>query len=690
MNAIAPVTRRPPAARWAGPAPARGLLVAVAVLLALFLIVAAITPGAFSYFELSTLSTGGATLALAAMGQTLVILTGGFDLSTGATVSLVNVVLASCMGPSIASQVGMGLAALAVGAAVGAFNGFFVAFVRLQPIVVTLSSMFIVQGVTLLVQPTPGGAIPQGFSSFLTGDAIPGILPAPVAVLALAIACWLLLRNSRFGVAIFAVGSDLEAAHAAGIPTRGTIFFSYVLAGVFYGAAGAFISAQTSSADPLVGRPMLLQVFTAVVLGGTLLGGGRGGAVGSVVGAYILMIVVNILLVLNVSAYYSSVAEGAILVLAVLAGSLNRHSPAADYLRLARLKLRARADGSLAGSHRGTAFHPVLPRPARREPTRVSWLERNRRTLRTILPAYAGFALVLIATQIVSGNALTNPGYFNSLLVLSSFLVILSLGQGAVILTGGLDLSLPWMIGLVGILTAGLISGSNLATVWVLPLGLLLGTALGALNGAGIVLLGLPPIVMTLAMNGILQGAALVYSGGTPAGFASPAERWMMTGRLAGVTPVIWLLVAFVAAALLLLTRTPFGRRLYAVGNSPLVARLSGVGVGRTLIGVYALSGFCAALVGILLSGFSGQASLGMGDDYLLPSIAAVVVGGTLITGGRGHYLGMLGGVLILTALSTLLAGTMLPSATREVIFGLVVLGAVLALREPGSQGASR
>jgi ribose transport system permease protein len=135
-------------------------------------------------------------------------------------------------------------------------------------------------------------------------------------------------------------------------------------------------------------------------------------------------------------------------------------------------------------------------------------------------------------------------------------------------------------------------------------------------------------------------------------------------------------------AALLLLGRTPFGRRIYAVGNSPMVARLSGVGVGGTLIGTYALSGFCAALVGILLSGFSGQASLGMGDEYLLPSIAAVVVGGTLITGGRGHYLGMLGGVLLLTALSTLLAGTTLPTAVRDIVLGLVVLAAVLALRE--------
>jgi len=218
--------------------------------------------------------------------------------------------------------------------------------------------------------------------------------------------------------------------------------------------------------------------------------------------------------------------------------------------------------------------------------------------------------------------------------------------------------------------------------LWAIPLGLALGTGLGALNGAGIVLLGLPPIVMTLAMNGILQGAALVYSNGTPDGFASPGMRWFMTGKLLSVTPVVWFVMAFVAAALVLLGRTTFGRRVYAVGNSPLVARLSGVGVGGTLIGVYALSGFCAALVGILLAGFSGQASLGMGDEYLLPSIAVVVVGGTLITGGRGHYLGMLGGVLLLTALSTLLAGTTLPFAVRDIIYGLVVLGAVLALRE--------
>jgi ribose transport system permease protein len=205
---------------------------------------------------------------------------------------------------------------------------------------------------------------------------------------------------------------------------------------------------------------------------------------------------------------------------------------------------------------------------------------------------------------------------------------------------------------------------------------------IGALNGFGIVVFGMPPIVVTLAMNGILQGAALVYSNGTPDGFASPSLRWLMTGHLVGTTPVVWIVIGFVIAAVLLLNSTVFGRRIYAVGNSSLVARLSGVNVGATLIAAYSLSGLCAAIVGILLVGFSGQASLGMGDEYLLPSIAVVVVGGTLITGGRGHYLGMVGGVLLLTTLSTLLAGSTLPHAVRDIIFGFVVVAAVLALRE--------
>ena len=168
------------------------------------------------------------------------------------------------------------------------------------------------------------------------------------------------------------------------------------------------------------------------------------------------MIVVNILLVLNVSAYYSSVAEGAILILAVLGGSLSRHSPVADYLRL----LVPQAAGA-AGRHAAARGAPGAARPAgagapRGRGAAPSWLERHRAHA-ALRPAglSSGSRPCVVATDLVYGNTLANLGYYNSLLVLSSFLAILALGQGAAILTGGLDLSLPWMIGLVGILTAG-------------------------------------------------------------------------------------------------------------------------------------------------------------------------------------------------------------------------------------------
>lgn len=662
----------------------RGALVALTVFLVLLAVVLGLS--GFSYFQFGFIASGGASLALAAIGQTFVILSGGFDLSAGAVISLVNVVLGTGMGSDVGSQIAFGLLAIVIGAAVGAFSGFFVAFVRMQPIVVTLSTMFIVQGTTLLISDKPGGTIAPGFVGFFTGDAIPSVLPAPVLVIAAAAAVWLAVKATRFGVGLYAVGSDTDAAFASGVRVTWVTFRAYVLAGAFYGLSGAFVSAQTGSSDPLVGGSMLLQIFAAVALGGTVFGGGRGGAIGSIIGAYTLMIAVNILLALNVPAFYSSVAEGVLLILAVLGGSTGRRAPLAQYLRLGALRLKARRENSLASAHRVSFASPVLPPRAPAEATAdrqaPGWLTRNRANLRYTLPAYAGLAVVLVVTQVLKGHALTDPAFVNSLLVLASFLTVLALGQGAVILTGGLDLSLPWMISLVGIVVAGFVSGSDPAALWALPLGLLLGAALGAVNGLGIVLLGLPPIVMTLAMNGILQGAALVYSGGTPSGFASPGMRRVMTGHLLGATPVVWGLIGFVLAASLLLGGTIFGRRVYAVGNSPLAARFSGVGVGGTLIGVYALSGFCSALVGIMLASFNGQASLGMGDEYLLPSIAAVVVGGSLITGGRGRYPGMFCGVLLLTALSTLLAGTMLPHAVRDIIFGLVVLGAVLVLRD--------
>ena len=663
----------------------RGLAAAVVVFGGLLAFVAAITPGGLGYPDFASLATSGAPLALAAIGQTFIIVVGGFDLSAGATISLVNAVVATLPQQTLAGQIGAVAAGLAVGAAVGAFNGFFVAFLRLQSIVVTLSTMFLLHGITLLLLPDPGGSVAQTLTKFFTGNAISGFMPAAAIVIVVGLAIWLLVKRTRFGTAMYAVGSDAEASHAVGISVKWTQFRAFVLGGLFYGASGVFIGAQTGSADPLVGDPLLLQSFTAVVLGGTLLGGGRGGAVGSVIGAYTLMLMINILLALDVSAYYTTIAEAVVLVLAVIGSSLGPDSAMVSSARHIGMWFRARAERALASQVK-TGIAPPRPREWSRTGAsqRPSWMERHREQVRDILPAYVAFALVVVATQFVfSGKSIVlSLNYYDSLVVLGAFLAILALGQGAVILAGGLDLSVPWTIGFCGILAAGLMHGSNAATVWVVPLVLVVGALIGLVNGLGVAALGLPAIVVTLATNGVLQGIALLYSNGTPEGFASPALRWVMTGRVLGVTPVVLLMILFVLFGVVLLGRTVFGRWVYALGNNPRASYLAGVGVNATTVGVYVLSGICAALVGILITGFSGQASLGMGDDFLLPSIAVVIVGGTLITGGRGSYVGMLGGVLLLTALQTLLSGTTLPHAVRDIIYGAVVLIAVLALRD--------
>jgi ribose transport system permease protein len=588
-----------------------GPIAVIVVFACLLLFVDVISPAPLAYYDFASLARSGAVLALASIGQTVVIVVGGFDLSAG--------------------------------------------------------------------------AVAQTLTTLFAGNVIPGVLPAPVVVVAGGLGVWFVLKRMRFGTALFAAGSDADSAHVAGINVHWTRFAAFTLAGLFCGAAGVFIGAQTGSADPLVGDPLLLQTFTAVVLGGTLLGGGRGGAVGSVFGAYTLMLMINILLVLDVSAYYAAVVEGIVLILAVFISSVGRDSAALQSVLHARDWLRARAHGTLpwqVGTSIDTA-PPLRTRGTASVASRPSWLSRNAEFVRYTAPACVSFLLGLVATQFVyQEHIVFSLKYYDSLLVLGTFLAILALGQGSVILSGGLDLSVPWTLGFCGILAASLIQGSNIATIWVVPLVLVAGALIGLANGIGVAVLGLPPIVIILATNGILQGAALLFSGGTPAGFSSPALRWLMTGSLGGVTPVVLLVLAFGMFAVVLLGRTVFGRWVYAVGNSPRASYLSGVGVNSTVAGVYVLSGFCSALVGILATGFSGQAGLGVGDDFLLPSIAVVIVGGTLITGGRGHYLGMIGGVLLLTALQTLLAGTTWPHAVRDINFGAVVLVSVLALRD--------
>ncbi|NDW07325.1 ABC transporter permease subunit [Jiella pacifica] len=656
----------------------QGLLVALATLAAVFILLQANLASGFSYYDVSSTFASTATLAIAAIGATIVVISRGLDLSVGSVISLSNCLIAVNMGDSLGSMVLWALLGIAAGALVGLFNGIFVAVFRLPSIIVTLASMFIVEGITLMILDQPGGMVPASFSGFFLSDAVSGLLPMPAVLVVVVLFGWFALKASPFGTNLYAIGSSDEAALAKGVRVDLTRLIAYVIAGAVYGLAGMFLTAQTGSGDPTVGPPMLLPVFVAVVLGGTPFTGGRGGCLGAVFGALTLMLVVNLLLVFNVPTFYATVVEGCLLILAVLAGSRERIVEAVAGLRL---WFRRRSKSAKPHVRRRHDDLP-LPRPDDSLPSNavLRWMTRHRRALRSSLPVYVSLLVVLAATLTLFEGRLSGASYFNSLFVLTTFLAVLALGQGSVVIGGGLDLSVPAMITFSGVMlgewTIGGMGGFA-------PLAVIaLAAVIGAASGFGIGVIGVHPLIMTLAVDGILAGVTLVATGGTPRGAAPAWISWLMTGKIAGLTPVVPALLVFVAGASLLLARTPFARRLYAVGSNPVMAYFSGVSIARTQIAAYALSAACAALVGILLTGFSGQAFIDMGTPYLLPSIAVVVIGGTAMTGGRGTYLGMFGGALLMTALSMALQGMLIPIAVRNVIFGAVILGAVIGLRE--------
>jgi ribose transport system permease protein len=297
-------------------------------------------------------------------------------------------------------------------------------------------------------------------------------------------------------------------------------------------------------------------------------------------------------------------------------------------------------------------------------------------------PAWLAVVVLWLASRWIVDPGFQSLDNLWSVIAAGSFIAVAAAGQGLVILTGGIDLSVPWVMTLGGILITGWTKGDNSALIWALPAVIAVGAGIGALSGAAVSLLGMAPVIVTIAMNSIAQGIVLVSTKGTPKGSAPPLLRDVMTERVLGVPIIVLVLVAFALLVAVAMSRTVPGKRTYAVGNSELVARLSGVRVPAVLIGVYAISAVCSVLAGMLLAGFSSQSFLGMGDQYLLPSIAAVVIGGASILGGRGVYAGTIGGALFLALLTAVLAAVSVSEATREIIFGVVILLAVLAVRE--------
>ena len=269
-----------------------------------------------------------------------------------------------------------------------------------------------------------------------------------------------------------------------------------------------------------------------------------------------------------------------------------------------------------------------------------------------------------------------------AIIVLSSFLMVVAFGQQMVVLIGGLDLSVPSLLTLGGILTFAWSTTSGWSLIWILLAVLIVNGAVGALSGAGVAWLRIPPFIMTLAMGIIIYSVSLGITAGTPRGHASAALSSLFSGRILGLPPIIYVMILFVVFGTVLQSFTPFGRKLYALGTSPVAAHVAGLPVGWLTVATYAISAAAAGCAGFLLVGYAGGATLVMGQSYLLPSIAAVVVGGTSIVGGRGNFVSAVAASLLLTTFSTIISSIQILEGWRTIIYGCLILIAIAALRE--------
>jgi ribose transport system permease protein len=231
---------------------------------------------------------------------------------------------------------------------------------------------------------------------------------------------------------------------------------------------------------------------------------------------------------------------------------------------------------------------------------------------------------------------------------------------------------------IAGMMIAGLTNGSNQALTWALPVTLASCVAIGLLNGLGVAFLKIPPFIMTLAVGTAFFGVALGITAGSSQRTVAPALQVLMSARIGEIPIPIVLIVCFLVAGSLLQSRTTGGRKLYAIGSSMAAARVIGLPIAALTIAAYGISGLCAGIAGLLLAGYSSSATLDMGDPFLMPTIAAVVIGGACVTGGRGLYFGTFAGAIFLSALSTIITVLSLSQGWRNIIQGGIIIIALI------------
>jgi ribose transport system permease protein len=301
---------------WRRNGSAWAIMAATLVVLVLY---ALLFPTLLQLSGLARLSQTWFPLAAVAMAQSIIMLTGGVDLSTGAVVSVGCVLSATVVGDGVVGMAGGIAIVAAAGAAIGVMTGLVVTLLRLPPIIVTLATSFIWGGVALLIMPVPGGSIPDSLSNALAGD-----LPTPILVMVVLALLWKLWTLTPLGLASAVFGDNPAGAYRSGINVDVARVAAYAISGVLSVLAGLFVAAQTGSGDPTIGTSYTLNSITAAVLGGVAFTGGVGTMRGALAGALLLTAMISVMFLLGISAFYQYIAQGAVILVAVALPLLRR------------------------------------------------------------------------------------------------------------------------------------------------------------------------------------------------------------------------------------------------------------------------------------------------------------------------------------------------------------------------------
>lgn len=295
--------------------------------------------------------------------------------------------------------------------------------------------------------------------------------------------------------------------------------------------------------------------------------------------------------------------------------------------------------------------------------------------------AVIGIALAAFAIAMLAVDGFATSGSIRNIAIGTLVLGIVGAGQTLVIIGGGIDLSVPWVMTGAGLILPLLIGGhGDGALVWAIPVVLGGAALVGLLNGLGVTVLGAPPIIMTLAMNGMLSGAVAICISSSKPHDAPSLLRDAVFGKVAGLPAWALVMIVVVVAASVLLSLTTYGRRLYAVGTSPVVSQYSGIKSARVTVTSYALCSVSAGLAGMMLLGYVETGYFGMGDPYQFTSIACVLVGGASVLGGSGHYLGTIAAAFLLTIVGAVLTIYGVGAGIQAIFYGSTILGSAWLL----------